>query len=330
MEYLANKNRYDNMIYNKCGNSGLKLPAISLGLWHNFGDITMYKTSLELTKCAFDNGITHFDIANRYGPSIGAAEKNFGRILRDGFNSYRDEIIISTKAGNPKFKGPYGDGGCKKYLVSSLDESLINMRIDYVDIYYHHRADTNTPIEESMQALDLLVRQGKALYIGLSNYNKEQTKEAISVLNSLGTHCLIHQPKYNMFDKTVEEGLLDVLESEGVGCITYSPLAGGLLTDRYFNGIPQDSRAVSGSTFFNESNVTESSLKKSKLLNEIANARGQKLSQMALAWILRKKVITSVLIGASKTMQIVEAVELLKNLEFSDSELDMIEVVLKQ
>jgi L-glyceraldehyde 3-phosphate reductase len=328
MNYMASEKRYDSMIYNKCGNSGLKLPAISLGLWHNFGDETLYKTSLEMIQCAFDLGITHFDLANNYGPPAGSAEKNFGRMLKDGLNKYRDEMVISTKAGYYNFPGPYGEWGSKKYLVSSLDKSLIDMGLDYVDIYYHHRPDPNTPIEETMGALDLLVKQGKALYVGISSYSADQTKVAVDTLKVLGTPCLIHQPRYNMFDRWVEDGLLDVLEQEGVGCIPFSPLSQGLLTNKYFKGIPQNSRAGGNSIFLDENSISEEVLTKTRKLNEIAESRGQKLSQLALSWILRKKAITSVLIGASGLSQIIDAVGSLQNLQFTDEELQNIESII--
>lgn len=328
MIYSANSKRYDDMTYSFCGNSGIKLSNISLGLWHNFGDATLYSNSYEMVKYAFDNGITHFDIANNYGPPSGAAERNFGKILKEGLGHYRDEIIISTKAGYYNFPGPYGDGGSKKYLVSSLDKSLKNMGIDYVDIYYHHRFDSETPLEETMGALDLLVKQGKALYIGVSNYNGENTKKAVSILKSLGTPCFINQPVYSMLRRDAEHNLFNVLEEENIGCIPFSPLAQGLLTDRYFNGIPKDSRAGGTSVFLNDNNVTDEIINKTKSLNEIAKNRGQKLSEMALAWVLRQKVICSVLIGASKISQIEDAINSTKNLDFSQEELQKIDNIL--
>jgi L-glyceraldehyde 3-phosphate reductase len=328
MNYTANQNRYDKMLYKNCGQSGLKLPMVSLGLWENFGDETLYKTSLEMVKYAFDNGITHFDLANNYGPPEGAAEKNFGKMLNNEFKSYRDEMVISSKAGYYNFPGPYGDFGSKKYLVSSLDKSLKDMGLDYVDIFYHHRPDPNTPIEETMGALDLLVRQGKALYVGISNYQKEEAKIAIDTLKKLGTPCLIHQPQYNMLDRWVEGGLLDTLKEEGVGCIAFSPLSRGRLTDRYFNGIPKDSRAGGFSTFLNANHISEPLLEKTNMLNEIAKSRGQKLAQMALCWVLRKDEVTSVLIGASRISQIEDAINCLSNLQFTDEELSAIEKIL--
>jgi L-glyceraldehyde 3-phosphate reductase len=329
MNYVANEKRYDKMVYKRCGNSGIKLPLVSLGLWQNFGDETLYKTSVEMVKYAFDNGITHFDLANNYGPPAGAAEKNFGKMLKEeGLKSYRDEMIISSKAGYYNFAGPYGEWGSKKYLVSSLDKSLQDMGLNYVDIFYHHRPDPETPLEETMGALDLLVRQGKALYVGISNYQKEEAKIAIDILKKLGTPCLINQPRYNMLDRWVENGLLDTLREEGVGCIPFSPLSKGLLTDRYFDGIPNDSRAGGSSIFLNPNDISEEILNKTKALNEIAKNRGQKLSQMALCWILRKEEITSVLIGASRVSQVQDAIQSLDNLTFSNDELSAIENIL--
>lgn len=299
MGYQPDKNRYQTMQYRRCGQSGLKLPAISLGLWHNFGDATLLENSRQLLQRAFDLGITHFDLANNYGPPPGSAERNFGRILQEDFLPWRDELIISTKAGYTMWDGPYGDWGSRKYLISSLDQSLRRMGLEYVDIFYHHRPDPQTPLRETMKALDHVVRQGKALYIGLSNYPAELARQAIEILEDLGTSCLIHQPKYSMFERAPEEGLLDVLQQNGVGCIPFSPLAGGQLTDRYLNGIPADSRAASGSKFLNPEQVTDKKLEKVRKLNTLAEKRGQKLSQMALAWILRHDAVTSVLIGAS-------------------------------
>jgi L-glyceraldehyde 3-phosphate reductase len=318
------------MKYNRCGKSGLKLPAISLGLWHNFGGVTLFETSREMLRKAFDFGITHFDLANNYGPPAGSAEENFGKIVRQDFRSYRDELIISTKAGYTMWDGPYGDWGSKKYLVSSLDQSLLRMGLEYVDIFYHHRPDPETPLEETMAALDLIVRQGKALYIGLSNYKSHQAKEAFKILKRLGTPCLIHQPSYSMFNRWVEEdGLLDLLAEEGVGSIAFSPLAKGLLTDRYLNGIPADSRAASSSVFLKTDDITEDKLSKIRRLNELAKTRGQSLAQMALAWVLRGGQVTSVLIGASKVRQIEDCVGTIKKLEFSNEELSQIEEILK-
>jgi len=328
MPYQAKSDRYESMLYRRCGRSGLKLPAVSLGLWHNFGDVNRFDTSRELVRHAFDRGITHFDLANNYGPPPGSAEENFGRILRDDLLPWRDELIISSKAGYTMWDGPYGDWGSKKYLVASLNQSLKRMGLEYVDIFYHHRPDPDTPLEETMAALDLIVRQGKALYIGLSNYPAELAQKAFAILNQLGTPCLIHQPKYSMFERWVEADLLDTLEQHGVGSIAFSPLAGGVLTDRYLAGIPEDSRAASGSQFLKPDQLTEDKLAKVRKLNDIALARGQKLSQMALAWVLRGDRITSVLIGASKVSQIDDAVNTLSNLHLSEQEVAEIEKIL--
>lgn len=327
MSYLANPERYQSMEYRRCGNSGLQLPAISLGLWHNFGDTTLFDNSRNMLLRAFDLGITHFDLANNYGPPPGSAETNFGRVLKHDLLPYRDEMVISSKAGYTMWEGPYGDWGSKKYLVASLNQSLKRMGLDYVDVFYHHRPDPNTPLEETMGALDLIVRQGKALYVGLSNYPAETARQAIAILRDLGTPCLIHQPKYSMFERWVEGGLLDVLQEEGVGSIAFSPLAGGLLTDRYLHGIPEDSRAAH-SQFLKPEAITEQKLGKIKQLNEMALARGQKLSQMALAWVLRGDRVTSVLIGASRISQIEDAVGMLENRHFSAEELSAIEKIL--
>lgn len=328
MVYQANAARYQTMEYRRCGRSGLKLPAISLGLWHNFGDETRVETSRQLLRHAFDLGITHFDLANNYGPPPGSAESNFGRILREDFLPWRDELIISSKAGYTMWDGPYGDWGSRKYLVASLDQSLKRMGLEYVDIFYHHRPDPETPLQETMRALDHLVRQGKALYVGLSNYPLEQAAEAVRILNDLGTPCLIHQPKYSMLERWVEDGLLDFLQTEGVGSIAFSPLAGGQLTDRYLQGIPADSRAASGSRFLQAEQLTEAKLEKVRQLNALAAARGQKLSQMALAWVLREEKVTSVLIGASKTTQLDDAVGMLANRHFRTEECAAIDAIL--
>lgn len=328
MVYQANAARYQTMEYRRCGRSGLKLPAISLGLWHNFGDETRVETSRQLLRHAFDLGITHFDLANNYGPPPGSAESNFGRILREDFLPWRDELIISSKAGYTMWDGPYGDWGSRKYLVASLDQSLKRMGLEYVDIFYHHRPDPETPLLETMRALDHLVRQGKALYVGLSNYPLEQAAEAVRILNDLGTPCLIHQPKYSMLERWVEDGLLDFLQTEGVGSIAFSPLAGGQLTDRYLQGIPADSRAASGSRFLQAEQLTEAKLEKVRQLNALAAARGQKLSQMALAWVLREEKVTSVLIGASKTTQLDDAVGMLANRHFGTEECAAIDAIL--
>ncbi|MCW1875414.1 L-glyceraldehyde 3-phosphate reductase [Erwinia sp. INIA-01] len=328
MFYQADEQRYQNMTYHRCGRSGLKLPAISLGLWHNFGDSTRVDVSRDLLRHAFDNGITHFDLANNYGPPPGSAEEHFGRILREDFRPWRDELIISSKAGYTMWPGPYGDWGSRKYLISSLDQSLKRMDLEYVDIFYHHRPDPETPLEETMTALDHLVRQGKALYVGLSNYPAALAAEAIAILKDLGTPCLIHQPKYSMFERAPEAGLLDVLSEQGVGSIAFSPLAGGMLTDRYLNGIPEDSRAASGSRFLSEDQLTAEKMEKVRRLNSLAQQRGQKLSQMALAWVLRGDRVTSVLIGASKTSQIDDALGMLDNRSFSTEELAKIDAIL--
>ncbi|MFV0547673.1 MAG: L-glyceraldehyde 3-phosphate reductase [Limnobaculum xujianqingii] len=328
MSHFVNPQRYDSMQYARCGRSGIQLPRISLGLWHNFGDVTLYENSREMIRAAFDAGITHFDLANNYGPPPGSAEINFGRILKQDFQHYRDEMIISSKAGYTMWPGPYGDFGSKKYLVSSLDQSLKRMGLDYVDIFYHHRPDPDTPLEETMSALDLIVRQGKALYVGLSNYPADKAKEAIRILNTLGTPCLIHQPKYSMFERWIENGLQDVLQEEGIGSIAFSPLAGGLLTDRYLSGIPEGSRIASDSPFLTSDQLTEARVTQIRQLNEIAQRRGQKLVQMALAWVLREGRVTSALIGASKVSQIEDAVAALNNLTFSQQELNEIETIL--
>lgn len=328
MVYLADPARYEKMAYNRCGESGLKLPLVSLGLWHNFGDATLLETSRQLLRHAFDLGITHFDLANNYGPPPGSAESNFGRIMQEDFLPYRDELIISSKAGYTMWDGPYGDWGSRKYLVASLDQSLRRMGIEYVDIFYHHRPDPETPLKETMRALDHLVRQGKALYVGLSNYPAAQAREAIEILNDLGTPCLIHQPKYSLFERWVESELLDLLQEKGVGSIAFSPLAGGQLTDRYLQGIPADSRAASGSRFLNPDQLTEEKLATVRALNAVAERRGQKLSQMALAWVLRGERVTSVLIGASKTSQLDDAVGMLANRAFSAQECAEIDAIL--
>lgn len=329
MVYKASPTRYETMTFQRCGNSGLKLPAVSLGLWHNFGDETRVENSRQLLQHAFDLGITHFDLANNYGPPPGSAESNFGRILREDFLPYRDELIISSKAGYTMWDGPYGDWGSRKYLISSLDQSLKRMGLEYVDIFYHHRPDPETPLQETMRALDHIVRQGKALYIGLSNYPAELARQAIAMLNDLGTPCLIHQPKYSMLERSPENGLLQVLQQEGVGCIAFSPLAGGQLTDRYLHGIPADSRAASGSIFLKPEQLTDGKLEAVRQLNAIAEQRGQKLSQMALAWVLRQQAVTSVLIGASKTAQLDDAVGMLSNRHFSAEESETIDSILR-
>jgi L-glyceraldehyde 3-phosphate reductase len=320
------------MKYRRCGNSGVKLPLISLGLWHNFGKIDDLENCRNILHTAFDKGITHFDLANNYGPPPGAAEETFGKIFKEDFKTYRDELIISSKAGYTMWEGPYGDFGSKKYLVASLDQSLKRMGLEYVDIFYHHRPDPETPLEETMEALHLIVQQGKALYVGISNYNATQSEKAINVLRQLGTPCLIHQARYSMFDRWVENGLLDVLEKEKVGCITFSSLAQGLLTNKYLKGIPDDSRI--GRHLENgaitESQVTPEVMNKVKQLNEVAQNRNQTLAQMALAWILKDDRITSVILGASKVQQVKDGVEAIKNIDFTKDELDKIEFILRQ
>ncbi len=326
--YQPDPNRYQTMQYRRCGRSGLKLPAVSLGLWHNFGHVDVLSNCRAMLHLAFDAGITHFDLANNYGPPPGSAEENFGRLLRSEFRGYRDELIISTKAGFKMWEGPYGEWGSRKYLLSSLDQSLKRMRLDYVDIFYSHRPDPDTPLEETMMALDQAVRQGKALYAGISNYSAEQSAEACRILRALGTPCLIHQPKYSMFERWVEGGLLNVLEQEGVGCIPFSPLAQGLLTAKYLGGIPEDSRAGKKHGFLKEKDVTPERLEKIRALNELARNRGQSLAQMALAWVLRDARVTSVLIGASRPEQLADSLKSLEKLEFSPEELTGIEAVL--
>lgn len=325
--YKANENRYDTMNYRRTGKSGLLLPEISLGLWHNFGAHDDFENSRNLLHCAFDNGITHFDLANNYGPPPGSAETTFGKILKQDFKSYRDELIISSKAGYGMWAGPYGDFGSKKYLMASLDQSLQRMGLDYVDIFYHHRPDYNTPLEETMGTLDLMVRQGKALYVGISNYRPQEAEKAFKILKNLGTPCLIHQPNYNLFDRWIENGLLDVLETSGVGSICFSPLAQGMLTDKYLDSLPKDSRAVKDSPFLNTAQVLEK-LPIIKQLHSIAKNRNQSLAQMAISWILKDHRITSVLIGASKTEQILDCIKATDNSVFSEKELNEITIVL--
>ncbi len=327
MTYVPQENRYDLMKYNRCGKWGLKLPAVSLGLWHNFGGIDTLENGRNMLHRAFDLGITHFDLANNYGPPPGSAEENFGRILRQDFAAYRDELIISSKAGYLMWPGPYGEWGSRKYVLASLDQSLKRMGLEYVDIFYSHRPDPDTPLEETMMALDRAVRSGKALYVGISNYPADMTKEASKILKELGTPCLIHQPRYSMFERWVEDELLDVLEEEGIGCIPFSPLAQGLLTDKYLDGIPDDSRAAR-SVFLKKEDV-DAAHEKIVKLNDLAQERGQSLAQMALAWILKDKRITSVLIGASSVKQVVNNVETLNKLDFSDEELREIKETIK-
>lgn len=331
MTYVPDGNRYSNMEFRRCGKSGLKLPLVSLGLWHNFGHIDPLENSRAIIKAAFDAGITHFDLANNYGQPAGSAEENFGKILHQNFRGYRKEMIISSKAGWKMWEGPYGDWGSKKYLVESLNESLKRMKLDYVDIFYHHRPDPETPLEETMAALDLIVRQGKALYVGISSYSPEETKRACEILKNLGTPCLIHQPKYSMFDRWIEGGLLDVLEEEGVGCIPFSPLAQGLLTNKYLKGIPEGSRAARhlGNGAMEEDQVTGEKIEKVKKLNDIAQKRNQNLAQMALAWVIKDPRITSVLIGVSKPSQVADSVKCIENFDFSESELEEINNILR-
>lgn len=330
MPYLPAAHRYDSMQYRRCGRSGLKLPAVSLGLWHNFGHVDVYENYRAILHLAFDAGITHFDLANNYGPPPGSAEENFGRILRQDFKGYRDEMIISSKAGYHMWEGPYGEWGSKKYLIASLDQSLQRMGLDYVDIFYSHRPDPDTPLEETMSALDLIVRQGKALYVGISNYQNKEAREAIRILKELGTPCLIHQPKYSMFERWVEGGLLDILEHEGVGCIPFSPLAQGLLTDKYLSGIPTDSRAAKPHGFLKETAITDERLRQIRTLHHIAQQRGQTLAQMALSWLLKDARITSVLVGASRPEQLADSLRCLDRFAFSPEELGQIEAVLKR
>ena len=332
MNYQASPGRYAYMEYRRCGKSGLKLPVISLGLWHNFGSHDDYERCRSIVHTAFDSGITHFDLANNYGPPPGAAEETFGKIIKQDLRSYRDEIIVSTKAGWPMWQGPYGDFGSKKYLVASLDQSLRRMGLDYVDIFYHHRPDPDTPLEETMAALDLMVRQGKALYVGISSYSAEQTAKASAVLKEMGTPLLIHQPRYSMLDRWVEDGLLTVLEEEGIGCIGFSSLEQGLLTDKYLNGIPEDSRAASrrGNGALEASGITDDVIRKVQELNEVARKRNQTLAQMSLAWVLKDKRMTSVIVGASKPGQVLDSVQCLRSEAFSGEELQQIEAILRR
>lgn len=325
--YIANEKRYDNMKYNRCGNSGLKLSAFSLGLWHNFGSCDKYDNMVDMLTTAFDLGITHFDLANNYGPYPGSAEENFGRIMKNVLAPYRDELIISTKAGYLMWPGPYGDWGSRKYLISSLDQSLKRMGLEYVDIFYHHRPDPETPMEETAAALDHIVRSGKALYVGVSNYSAEQTEKMSKLMKELGTPLLIHQPRYSMFERKIEDGLQDVLAQEGIGSISFCPLAQGLLTNKYIHGIPEGSRATR-SHFLRAENITEEIIDKVVKLNAIAENRGQSLAQMACAWNLRGGKLTSVLLGASKASQIIENVGALNKLDFTADELNEIDKIL--
>ncbi len=326
--YIPAEDRYRKIPYRRCGRSGIKLPAISLGLWHNFGDITPFGVQQQILRTAFDNGIVHFDLANNYGPPYGEAERNFGIHMDRDWNTHRDELFISTKAGYDMWAGPYGNDGSRKYLIASLDQSLKRMHLDYVDVFYHHRPDPNTPIEETMQALHDIVKSGKALYVGISNYNAEQTAVAVKTLKEMGTHMLIHQPNYNMFNRSIEHGLTDVLKQEGVGCIAFGPLAGGKLTGRYLNGIPTDSRAIHDPRFLRASDINEDLLSLTRRLNALAARRGQTLAQMALSWTLRTDAVTSALIGASKPEQVLENVKAFENAAFTKEELDEIDAIL--
>jgi L-glyceraldehyde 3-phosphate reductase len=330
MSYQPNPNRYNDMIYNRCGNSGLLLPAFSLGLWHNFGHMDDFENARSIVHKAFDAGITHFDLANNYGPPAGSAETNFGKIFKSDLADYRDELIISTKAGWKMWDGPYGDYGSKKYLVASLDQSLKRMGLDYVDIFYHHRPDASTPLEETIGTLDLMVRQGKALYVGISSYSADETTEALKIFKELGTPCLIHQPRYSMFDRWIEDGLLDVLGQQGVGCIVFSPLAQGLLTNKYLKEIPASSRAASGrgNGALEADQITPEKLEIVRQLNEMAQKRGQSLAQMALSWAKRDPRVTSVLLGVSRPEQLDDSLQALKNPHFEESELAMLEAIL--
>ena len=327
--YLPAKTRYDKMLYNRVGRSGLKLPAISLGWWYNFGGLDVFENGRAIARRAFDLGITHFDLANNYGPPPGSAEENFKTLFKQDFHPYRDELVISTKAGYDMWPGPYGEWGSRKNLLASLDQSLRRMGLDYVDIFYSHRADPDTPLEETMGALDSAVRQGKALYVGISNYNPEMTRRAAQILKNLGTPCLIHQPRYSMLDRWIEDGLLDVLTEEGIGCIVFSPLAQGQLTDRYLNGIPTGARATKTERVWLTPDDVKTNLPKTQKLNELAKKRGQSLAQMALAWVLRKPAVTSALIGASSVKQLEDNLAALNNLKFGQDELDKIENILK-
>lgn len=328
MTYSPSDNRYDTMEYYHSGRSGLSLPGISLGLWHNFGGVDSFDTARAMIQRAFDLGITHFDLANNYGPPPGSAEETFGRILKQDLAGYRDELVISTKAGHAMWHGPYGEFGSRKSMIASLNQSLKRMDVEYVDIFYSHRFDPDTPLEETMSALDHAVRQGKALYVGISNYSPEQTQQAARILRDLGTPCLIHQPSYNMFNRWIEEGLLAVLDKAGIGCIAFSPLAQGLLTDKYLDGIPEESRAAKSHGFLKKDQVTEDKLAKVRKLNVLAQVRGQTLAQMALAWALRHSGMTSVLVGASSVKQVEDNVAALNNLKFAESELKTIDEIL--
>ncbi|MCY0878527.1 MAG: L-glyceraldehyde 3-phosphate reductase [Firmicutes bacterium] len=330
MLYRASEDRYDHMIYRRAGRSGLLLPALSLGFWHNFGGRDVFETSRAIARRAFDRGVTHFDLANNYGPPPGTAEETLGRLLKSDFAPYRDELVISTKAGWDMWPGPYGDWGSKKYLMASLDQSLRRMGLDYVDIFYSHRPDPNTPMEETMEALIQAVRQGKALYVGISSYSPEETERAIAILAQHHIHLLVHQPSYSMLDRWIEEGLTDVLARHGVGAVVFSPLAQGLLTSRYFHGIPSDSRASRPQSFLNPAVITPELLDTLRSLNEVAASRGQTLAQMALAWVLRDERVTSAIIGASRVSQLDENLDALNCLEFTEEELQRIDAILAQ
>jgi len=326
---MPSKDRYENKQFVRCGRSGLKLPPIALGLWHNFGGVDVFENCRKIIHRAFDLGITHFDLANNYGPPYGSSEETFGRILRKDLTIYRDELIISSKAGWDMWSGPYGDWGSRKHLIASLDQSLKRMNLDYVDIFYHHRPDPETPLEETMSTLDHIVRSGRALYVGISQYSAEDTKKAAKILRELGTPCLIHQSNYNIFDRWIEHGLLEVLNEEGIGCIVFSPLAQGILTNKYFNGIPENSRAAKEGTFLEREDITEKILTKVRKLNDLSLKRNQSLAQMSIAWVLRKPAVTTALIGVSKVSQIEDAVKALENRSFSDEELRMIDEIVK-
>jgi L-glyceraldehyde 3-phosphate reductase len=330
MPYTASENRYDSMPYARLGRSGLKLPRISLGLWYNFGSLDSFENAREMARYAFDHGITHFDLANNYGPLPGSAEENFGRLLKQDFGPYRDELVVSTKAGYYMWPGPYGEWGSRKYLVASLDQSLKRMGLDYVDIFYHHRPDPDTPLEESMGALAAAVRQGKALYAGISAYAPGETRRAAAVLRELGTPCLIHQPRYSMFHRSPEQGLLGVLADEGIGCIVFSPLAQGLLTNRYLHGIPDDSRAAKPQSYLQRNAVTEDVVTRARALDDLARRRGQTLAQMAIAWVLRHTAVTSALVGASRVAQIEDGVAALAAARFDAAELAAIDEILSR
>ncbi len=329
MNYQANENRYENMTYRRCGQSGIQLPLISLGLWHNFGGVDVYENARKMVLRAFDLGITHFDLANNYGPPPGSTEENFGKILKNDLKAYRDELIITSKAGWGMWPGPYGDLGSRKYLIASCDQSLKRMALDYVDVFYSHRPDPNTPVEETMMALDHIVRSGKALYAGISSYSPVESQKAFDILKELGTPCLVHQPSYSMFNRWVEDSLLDVLEQNSVGCVVFSPLFQGLLTDKYIHGIPQGSRASKPNSFLSTADINERTIAKVKALQVIAQNRGQKMSQLALAWVLRDPRITSVIIGASKVSHIEDAVGIQQNLHLTNEELLAIEAILR-